>query len=67
MKKGQTTQWRKEKRTHTDLQNSTHKTNDRATQTSLKPMANSDAPEKLAFPAPCVTSPMLLLKDTNIV
>jgi hypothetical protein len=42
----------KGKRTHNDLQNRTHKTNDRDTRTPLKPVMNSGAPEGQAAPAP---------------
>jgi hypothetical protein len=57
----------KRKRTSSDLQNITHKTTNRATRTSLKPMVKSGTPEKLAFPAPRVTLLVLLLSDTNIL
>ena len=43
---------KKEKRTKNDLQNITHKTKDRATQT---PGVNSGAPERYAVLAPHVT------------
>ena len=49
-----------DKRTNNDQQNSTHKTEDRATRTSLKPVVNSGAPKGLVVPdpleAPCCKS-----------
>ena len=45
-------QKKKYKRTNNDLQNITHKTNDRATRTPLKLGMNSGVPEGWAIPAP---------------
>jgi len=47
MKEGQTMLWpkKKEKRTNNDLQNTTQKTKDRATRTTLKQGMNSCAPQ----------------------
>jgi len=55
------------KRTNNDLQNTTHKTKDRATRSPLKPGVDTGAPEGLAVPVPLVTPIMLLLNDTNII
>jgi hypothetical protein len=40
------------KKTNNDLKNITPKTKDRATQTPLKPVVNSGAPEGCAVPVP---------------
>ena len=42
----------KRKRTNNDVQNTTQKTKDRATRTSLRNRMNSGAPEELAVPDP---------------
>lgn len=49
------------KRTNNDLQNTTQKTKDRATQTPLKSGVNSGTAEENAVPDPLVASIMLLL------
>ena len=51
---------KKDKRTNNDLQNITHKTNDRGTRTPLKTWVNSGVPEGWAVPAPLVTPVVLL-------
>ena len=58
---------KKDKRTNTDLQNITLKTNDRLSLTPLKIRVNSRALEGLAVPAPHVIPDVLLLNDTNII
>jgi hypothetical protein len=55
---------KKDKRTNNDLRNTTQETKDRVTLTSN---VNVRAPERLAVPAPHVTSAMLLLDNTNII
>jgi len=55
---------KKDKRTNNNLQNTTEKTKDRATRTSLKTGVSSDAPKGYAVPAPHVT-PVVLLYVTN--
>ena len=46
--------------TNNDQQNTTHKTKDRVTRTSLKPGVNSGAPEGYAVPVPVATLVVLL-------
>jgi len=60
-------QKKKHKRTNNNLQNTTRKTKDRETRTTLKTGVNSGAPEGLALAVPLVTFVVLLLSDTNII
>ena len=48
------------KMTNNDLQNITHKTRDRVTQTPLKTGVNSGAPEGSTVPAPLMTPVMFI-------
>ena len=56
----------KQKRTNNDLQNTTQKTKDRATQTPLNTGVKSGTPDIVLVPAPHATPVVLLLNDTNI-
>ena len=47
-------QMKKDKRTNNDLQNTTQKTKDQVTRTSLSTRANLCAPEEWEFPVPLV-------------
>ena len=53
--------------TNNDLQNTTQKTNDRATRTPQKTAVIPGVPEGLAVPAQLLTPIVLLLNDTDII
>ena len=59
-KKGRQHNGQKKKTTHDNPQNTTQKTNDRATQTPLQTRVNSGATEGQAVPTPLVTPVVLI-------